>query len=407
MTKRLLLVAADDSPLRALVHQFADRMQLHVFSSPNEALWEVRLNPPEVLLAECDLAEMSGLELLEIALCFEDAPRVLLYSSSPDSLCATAETIGAFRFLQGALDSEQLFAVVSQAANAAPSPRGVDSSLLLPATPAAPSEPPPLASAVQAAPDYSRQATVDPPSPPAAPSPSTEPSAQSSALPADQPPPRRDFTPARVVLPTMREREAAAAAAAAAAAVAAAQPPVLSTPSAPASSRPRGLAARSRAAAARMPEPSRSPLPPAEPPSVAWRASEGNLVVTEHNINAIRTVMSHVAQDLGTQSIILTDRAGMPLVEVGSSYQLPMMVVLPLLSTGFSTTGEVARQLGEEHGTSVYIHEGVKIDLYCFDVMQRFLLVLVFNKQVAHSKLGAIWINTKRAIRELDEILQH
>ncbi|WP_129671956.1 response regulator [Candidatus Chloroploca sp. Khr17] len=407
MTKRLLLVAADDSPLRALVHQFAERMQLHVFSSPNEALWEVRLNPPEVLLAECDLAEMTGLELLEIALSFEHAPRVLLYSSSPDSLCATAETIGAFRFLQGALEPEQLFAVVSQAANATPS-HGGDPASLLPASPAAPSDPPPLASAVQAAPDQALQATVEPLSPSVAPSLSTEHSAQSSALPADQPHPRRDFTPARVVLPTMREREAAAAEAAAAAA---AQPPVLSSPSTPASPRPRGLAARSRAAAARMPEPSRMPEPPplspAEPASVAWRTSESSLVVTEHNINAVRTVMSHVAQDLGTQSIILTDRAGMPLVEVGSSYQLPMMVVLPLLSTGFSTTGEVARQLGEEQGTSVYIHEGVKIDIYCFDVMQRFLLVLVFNKQVAHSKLGAIWINTKRAIRELDEILQH
>ncbi|NCC30836.1 MAG: response regulator, partial [Chloroflexia bacterium] len=379
------------------------RIQLHVFSSPNEALWEVRLNPPEVLLAECDLAEMSGLELLEIARSFEHAPRVLLYSASPDSLCATAETMGAFRFLQGALDSEQLFAVVSQAANAAPSQSGVSLSPLPDPPVTMSSEPPSLASAVQAAPapDPSHQAMVDPPSPSAAPSPSTEQSAQSSVLSAGQPPPRRDFTPARVVLPTMREREAAAAAAAAAA-----QPPELSPPSMPAAPRPRGLAARSRAAAARMPEPPRSPAPLADPPSVAWRASEGNLVVTEHNINAIRMVMSHVAQDLGTQSIILTDRAGMPLVEVGSSYQLPMMVVLPLLSTGFSTTGEVARQLGEEHGTSVYIHEGVKIDLYCFDVMQRFLLVLVFNKQVAHSKLGAIWINTKRAIRELDEILR-
>lgn len=401
MTKHLLLVAADDSPLRALVHQFAERIQVQVFSSPNEALWEVRLDPPEVLLAECDLAEMSGLELLEIALSFEHPPRVLLYSSSPESRYAIAETLGAFRFLQGTLDPEQLFAVVSQAANAAPSPRGVDSSSLLPNTFVAPSEPPPLASAVHVAPDQARQAMVDPPPFSAVPSSSTEQSAQSPTLPADQPPPRRDFTPARVVLPTMREREAAAAAAAAAAA----QPPALSPPSTPASPRPKGLAARSRAAAARMPEP--PPSPPAEPASVAWRASEGNLVVTEHNINAVRTVMSHVAQDLGTQSIILTDRAGMPLVEVGSSYQLPMMVVLPLLSTGFSTTGEVARQLGEEQGTSVYIHEGVKIDIYCFDVMQRFLLVLVFNKQVAHSKLGAIWINTKRAIRELDEILQH
>jgi hypothetical protein len=100
---------------------------------------------------------------------------------------------------------------------------------------------------------------------------------------------------------------------------------------------------------------------------------------------------------------MLTDRAGMVLLEVGAATNLPMMIVLPLLSTGFSTTGEVARQLHEEDATSVYIHEGQGVDLYCFDVMQRFLLVLVFNKKVASSKIGAVWINAKRAIRELRE----
>jgi len=80
--------------------------------------------------------------------------------------------------------------------------------------------------------------------------------------------------------------------------------------------------------------------------------------------------------------------------------------VLPLLSTGFSTTGEVARQLHETDATSVYIHEGANVDLYCFDVMQRFLLVLVFNKKVASSKIGAVWINAKRAIRELRDAFE-
>jgi hypothetical protein len=43
--------------------------------------------------------------------------------------------------------------------------------------------------------------------------------------------------------------------------------------------------------------------------------------------------------------------------------------------------------------------------LYCFDVVQRYLLVLVFNKKVASSKIGAVWVNAKRAIRELRDQL--
>jgi predicted regulator of Ras-like GTPase activity (Roadblock/LC7/MglB family) len=115
--------------------------------------------------------------------------------------------------------------------------------------------------------------------------------------------------------------------------------------------------------------------------------------------------MSQLGQDLGAQSIMLTDRAGMVLVEVGSTDGLPMMILLPLLSTSFSTAGEVTRQLRDEDATTLYIHEGVNIDLYCFNVVQRFLLVLVFNKKVASSKIGAVWVNAKRAIRDLRDLL--
>jgi hypothetical protein len=128
-------------------------------------------------------------------------------------------------------------------------------------------------------------------------------------------------------------------------------------------------------------------------------------VLTADNLAPIQSIMSRLAQDLGTQCIMLTDRAGMVLVEVGTTHDLPTMILLPLLSTSFSTTGEVARQLHEEDATTLYIHEGVNYDLYCFDIVQRFLLVLVFNKKVATSKIGTVWISTKRAIRELHDAL--
>jgi predicted regulator of Ras-like GTPase activity (Roadblock/LC7/MglB family) len=128
-------------------------------------------------------------------------------------------------------------------------------------------------------------------------------------------------------------------------------------------------------------------------------------VLTADNLNPIRSIMSQLSQELGPQCIMLTDRAGMVLVEVGNTQNLPTMILLPLLSTSFSTAGEVARQLGEEDATTLYIHEGINYDLYCFDIAQRFLLVLVFNKKVASSKIGAVWVNTKRAIRELQEAL--
>lgn len=383
MTYRLMVVAAENAPLRALAGQLGDAVSVQLFDSANDALWEVRMNPPAALIAEVDLPGMTGLELAEILPNFEVPTRVVLYSPTDDAARGEAEAAGVFRFLSGPISPDELRSALDAAARAAAE--------VAEAAPVPEPEPEP-----EPAPKATRVGVR-----PVAPAPQAQ-----AAPPEARPAERRDFTPARVTLPTRAEREAAAAAAAAAPAAVPAPSPARG-----------GLAARSKAAAARAPQPAageadakrapaqRGPAPAevAEGGVGPWRGTPGSLVVTEKNVSAIRTVMGNLAQDLGTQSIMLTDRAGMTLVEVGSATNLPMIIVLPLLSTGFSTTGEVARQLREEDATSVYIHEGANVDLYCFDVMQRFLLVLVFNKKVASSKIGAVWINAKRAIRELRE----
>jgi DNA-binding NarL/FixJ family response regulator len=375
MSYRLMVVAAEHAPLRDMASQLGDEVQVQLFTSPNDALWEVRANPPEALLAEMDLPGMSGLELAEILPNFELMTRVVLYSPTDDSARAEAESVGVFRFLHGVISTDQLRAAVHAAAQAA---TAAAAEVAAQPEPEPEPEPEPPRSARASLRPITRAAP--PPAPPAPPP-------RSTSAASDE---RREFTPARVTLPSRAEREATANAA-----------------PAPAAAKG-GLAARSKAAAARAPE----PRPAAPAPSSAatdasgagaWRSTSSNLIVTEKNINTIRSVMIQLSKDLGTQSVMLTDRAGMVLVEVGTAHNLPMMIVLPLLSTGFSTTGEVARQLREEDATSVYIHEGASVDLYCFDVMQRFLLVLVFNKQVVSSKIGAVWINAKRAIRELRE----
>jgi CheY-like chemotaxis protein len=400
-----MVVAAENAPLRGLVGQLGDAVSVQFFDSANDALWEVRSNPPEALLAELDLPGMTGLELAEILPNFELPTRIVLYSPTDDAARSDAEAAGVFKFLFGPLTLDELRSTLDAAASAAAE--------VAAAVPEPEPEPEPLPPPEPRRPMLRAPRPVERPVRPARPAPPPPPPPE----PVEgKPYERRDFTPARVVLPSRAEREAAAAAESAAASSstsssAAASSSTSSSAAASSSTSSSaakgGLAARSKAAA------SRAPTPPEPAPRSTtiddevspWRGNAGNLVVTEKNVSAIKAVMMQLSKDLGTQSVMLTDRAGMTMVEVGSAPNLPMMIVLPLLSTGFSTTGEVARQLREEHATSVYIHEGVNVDLYCFDVMQRFLLVLVFDKQVIsqRSKIGAVWLSGKRAIRELRE----
>jgi CheY-like chemotaxis protein len=309
MSHRLLLVAAEHAPLRTLVNALGNELQLQIFDSPNEALWAVRKEPPDLLLAELDLPELSGLELAEILPNFEAPTRMLLYSSSNGQLDRAAEAAGVFRCLHGDLSVAELRAAIQAA--------------LAPSSPAA---------AVAA------------------------------------PPPT----------PTLAQRVERTRAAAA-------------TPSTDKS----GSAELTRTA----------PTAATGTDTTAWIGSGSKLIITAQKSSAARSIIEQLAQDLGTQSILLTDRAGMLLVEVGSTADIPIPVVLSLLSTGFSTTREVARQLHEEDALNVYIHEGSNIDLYCFDLVRHFLLILIFDKRIASSKIGSVWINAKRAIRALREAL--
>ncbi len=378
MTYRIVVVARANPVLRSLPGALSGDAEVQIFESANDALWSISTEPPDVVLSEIELDEMSGLDLAEIVPNFDPQTRVILWGNRLSNADRDrAQTAGVAKLLTGELNLDIVRTTI----------RGV---LDAPASSPAPTPSPSPAVVTEGVREAISMTDVEP-------SPTEKSETTRSSSSAEQAP-RRQFTPARVVLPSRAEREAAERAAREAAEREAAERAARE----PSPARG-GLAARSRAAAERRGQASASPPQAATP--TGWRSDGGHLIVTEQNIAAIRSIMSQLGQDLGTQSIMLTDRAGMILVETGDKGNLPLMVVLPLLSTGFSTTGEVARQLREEDATSVYIHEGVNIDLYCFDVAQRFLLVLIFNKRVASSKIGAVWVNAKRAIRELREAL--
>jgi CheY-like chemotaxis protein/predicted regulator of Ras-like GTPase activity (Roadblock/LC7/MglB family) len=328
-------VAGENETLRALPSRFAGDVDVRLLDSADDALWEMRTNPPQAIIANVQLDGLSGLEMAEILPNFEVPTRLLLWSQSADaSAQKQASSYGVYRFMEGPVSVEEWQTVVQEAIASIPEPA---------------------------------PAPVEPLTP--------------------EPAPQRPAPPAAPASPAAAKAPAAA----------------------PASPSKGGLAARAAAAEKNTPKPAeKAPAPaaaPSEGPMPGQRRREGTLVLTQENITPIRKTMSDLLQDLGAQSIMLTDRAGMTLVEVGSTDKLPMMIVLPLLSTSFSTAGEVARQLKDDDATTLYIHEGTTYDLYCFDVAQRYLLVLVFNKRIASSKIGAVWVNAKRAIRELREAL--
>lgn len=151
------------------------------------------------------------------------------------------------------------------------------------------------------------------------------------------------------------------------------------------------------------PEP--TPDPPTIRPVAARRREGGALVLTEENLRAIRGRMESLEREVGARCILLADRAGMVLSEVGLTTGLPTMVLLPLLSTSFSTAGQITQMLQENEASAMYMHEGSRFDMYCFDIAQRFMLVIVFDKAAPSAKIGSVWVYAKRNIRDIQDLL--
>ena len=335
MAYHLLIVPGENEELRALPGQLAD-VEARVLDSANDALWEVRNSPPEVIIADVDLPGMSGLDLAEILPNFGVPTRVVLWSRTPNNRAATEATShGVHAFLNGPLSTSELHDAVYQALRSA-------------------------AAALAAAEETAAPPTPEPPPAPAAPVP--------------EPPPA---APAPAPSPTMAER-------------------------------PRRERDQSRRDTRPAPAPASAPAP-SEPPArrpAGSRPRGGSFVMTADNLKPIRNRMESLSQDVGSQCILLANRAGMVLAEVGISSGIPTMILLPLLSTSFSTAGQISQILREEDSTSLYMHEGQRYDVYCFDILQSFMLVIVFDKSgIATAKIGSVWVYAKRAIRDMQEML--
>jgi DNA-binding NarL/FixJ family response regulator len=326
---RLMIIPGSNEMLRALPTALSADIESQVIDSPNDALWEIRQSPPDVVIVDQNLPDMMGTDVVEIIPNFGIPTRVVLLSREPDEeVTRLARDAGVFALLTGNQTSDALREVVLSAVAA-----------------------PPV----------------------------TQPEPEPEPEPEPAPPTRQTTT---------RQPEASRT-----------NDPTVTTSSRLA----RAVEAASRREASSSPA-AREPEPEIIPGRRSSRRT-GSLVFTAENVKHLRSRISDLNQEIGAQCILLTDRAGMVLTEVGDTSGIPTMILLPLLSTAFSAAGQISQLLRENDANALYMQEGTRYDLYCFDILQHYMLVIVFNRGVLASKIGTVWVYAKRAIRDIQEHL--
>ena len=111
--------------------------------------------------------------------------------------------------------------------------------------------------------------------------------------------------------------------------------------------------------------------------------------------------LSDLRFEVGAQCILLADATGRLLGEVGPTDGLAPATLAELMGGGFASLFQVARHLHEGHAFNLTYHEGVRYDIYAANVSDRLFLTLVFDRRQGASRIGMVWLYTKRAIQDL------
>ncbi len=292
MARRVLIVAGREGyppALQAQIELWGDSLDFTLAASGNEALWEIRGSPYDLVLAPAQLPEMAGMEFAEVVQALSPATKVVLVGAKiTPALQSQAEALRLFALLPE-VSVQEVATVIGRALGL----------------------------------------SVPRPKPP--------------------PPP----------------------------------PPKEVTPPAPSAPPPRKPAA---------------PPPEAPPPP--------KVTLTPAQQEAVRRALRDLVASIGPQLALLVALSGETLLAEGLAGDLPISTLSARMTSGLAGVGELARLLKDERFLGLSLFSGSRYDLYAFTVTSTTVLLLVFDKMVVESKLGSVWLYTRRVVEELRTALE-
>ena len=126
--------------------------------------------------------------------------------------------------------------------------------------------------------------------------------------------------------------------------------------------------------------------------------------ISNERFNSVSKCITELRFNSAAQCVLLVDITGRLINSVGMTGHLDVTNLISLLAGGFATTFEMSNYLQEKHAYNLNYHEGQIYDIYTANVGNKHFLALVFDRRVQTSKIGLVWLYTKRAVRELLEI---
>lgn len=130
------------------------------------------------------------------------------------------------------------------------------------------------------------------------------------------------------------------------------------------------------------------------------------LMLSDEQFDAIAQCLADLRFEVGARCILLADVAGQMLAHVGETQGLELAPLVSLIGGSFATAFEMARYLGEDQARTLNYHEGERYDVYSSNVNAELFIVLLFQRAQQRSRVGMVWLYTRRALTRLDELVR-
>lgn len=129
------------------------------------------------------------------------------------------------------------------------------------------------------------------------------------------------------------------------------------------------------------------------------------LALADEQFGDLSRCLTDLRFEVGAQCILLANVTGQLLTHVGPTEDLELASLVPLIAGGFATAFEMAHYLGDTQPTTLNYYEGQRYDVYSANVDSNLFVVLVFDKHEQRSRIGMVWLYTRRALRRLQELV--
>ena len=122
----------------------------------------------------------------------------------------------------------------------------------------------------------------------------------------------------------------------------------------------------------------------------------------EEDLKVITGLLSGLLRETSVRSLILVDRSGQIVTNVGEAPEFDTQAFASLTAADFSANDQLAKMIGEHEFSSLF-HQGEKESMYLADVARRVILVALFDNQTT---LGPVRLKVRATVEELTRVFE-